>query len=126
VTEKQIETQILVWLNYQPRIFAFKVNTVGVYDEKRKLFRRNMNPYIIRGTSDILGVIDSRFFCLEVKTPAELKRIRKKNDVTPQSMFIDKVKSRGGYGAFVSSLEEARAFIKMLMNENERLPDCQP
>jgi penicillin-binding protein-related factor A (putative recombinase) len=115
-TEKQIETLILGWLNAQPLCFAFKVNTVGIYDQRKGIFRKNKNPYVIQGTADILGVYRlplgiGVFFALEVKTPQALKRLHRQNRTTPQHLFLDQVIQSGGYGQFVSSLEEAQAFF---------------
>lgn len=68
ITEKQIESQILRWLNAQPGIFAFKINTVGIYDPTKKIYRKNWNPYLLKGTHDILGVYAGKFFSIEVKS----------------------------------------------------------
>lgn len=106
MTEKQIESQILEWLNYQPGVMAFKINTTGIYDPKRQVFRRILNPFIHLGTSDILGLCNGTFFCIEVKTP---KRLRQVTD--EQWRFLEQVKSRGGYGIVASSLNEVEAFI---------------
>src|ERR1700679_1178875 len=68
ISEKAIETWLLRWVNRQPGIFAFKVNTVGIYDPVKKLYRKNWNPYIIKGTHDIIGICYGKFFSIEVKS----------------------------------------------------------
>jgi|ERR1700679_1580786 len=107
ITEKQIESDILKWLNMQSECLAFKVNTVGIYDTKKKIFRKNKNPYVIKGTSDIIGLWKGIFFALEVKT--------KKGKLTEdQRNFLLKVIDREGFGAKVCSLEEAITFFRNL------------
>lgn len=109
VTEKQIETLILKWLNFQPGVMAFKVNTVGIYDTKRGIFRRIVNPFIHKGTSDIIGLCNGTFFCIEVKHPDRLKSVTEE-----QTRFIDQVKNRGGYGMVATSLQQVENFIYMI------------
>lgn len=109
MVEKQIESQILKWLNFQRDVFAFKINTVGVYDAVQKVYRMNRNPFVIRGTCDILGVAYGKFIAIEVKTP------KTKNKVTEDQMnFISKINSKGGYALVVSSLAEVIDFIEKL------------
>lgn len=105
--EKDIESQILKWLNFQPGVFAFKINTVGVYDASRGIYRTNRNPFVIRGTSDILGVVDGKFIAIEVKTPKTIKK------VSPhQQAFLDKIAHMGGHSIAVSSLTQVVEFIE--------------
>ena len=65
--EKDLELLILRWLNKQPYTFAFKVETSGYYDKKLKKFRKRNNPFCFKGTSDIIGCKNGRFFAIEVK-----------------------------------------------------------
>lgn len=116
LTEKQIESQILEWLNYQKGIFAFKVNTVGVFDPKKEVFRVNRNPFLHLGTADILGICDGRFFAMEVKTPLGLKRALSKptpHDIR-QQQFIHTVKRFYGFGGLVCSINDAAALIHQI------------
>lgn len=105
--EKDIESQILKWLNFQPGVFAFKINTVGVYDASRGIYRTNRNPFIINGTSDILGTVHGRFIAIEVKTPKTIKKISEN-----QQRFLDKVTQMGGHSIAVSSLSQVVEFIE--------------
>lgn len=114
--EKIIETQILNWLNYQPQIFAFKINTTGTFDPTRKVFRTIKNRHIHKGTADILGVKNGKFFAIEVKTPASYKRSFKnpaQRDLD-QTRFIERVKVAQGYGIKVCTLEQVIEFIKTI------------
>lgn len=108
MTEKQIETQILAWLNYQKQTFAFKINTVGIFDPVKKVFRKNHNRFLMKGTSDILGVCQGRFFAIEVKTPSTIKRFTQHPTLSDlrQQTFLSQVMGSGGAGICVSSLDE--------------------
>lgn len=66
-SEKKIEEAILTYLNYQPGCYAFKVNTVGIYDQRKRVFRR-ISKWIIRGTADILCCYRGFFIAFEVKS----------------------------------------------------------
>jgi hypothetical protein len=117
MTEKEIESQILTWLNLQQGIFAFKVNTVGVFDPIKKIYRTNKNPFLINGTSDILACIYGSFVAIEVKTPSGLKSFLnpKKEREINQVAFLKKVKEKGkGYALAVSSLDMVIEFVKRL------------
>jgi penicillin-binding protein-related factor A (putative recombinase) len=103
-TEKQIETLILSWLNFQPDCFAFKINTVGVFDPVHKVFRKNRNRFLIKGTSDIMAIYKGQFIAVEVKS----KKGRLSLD---QMSFLEKVSLAGGYFCVVRSLEEAKTFF---------------
>ena len=108
LNEKQIETQILAWLNLLPDTFAFKINTVGVYDSARKIYRKNQNKFVIRGTADILGINKGRFLAIEVKTPITLKRWLRsptESDLR-QRGFLQAIAERGGIAGCVGSLDE--------------------
>lgn len=111
--EKQLETQILSWLNFQKDVFAFKVNTTGIYDTRKKVFRTIKNPYIWKGTPDILGVLKGRFFGIEVKTPAGLKKAISSPTTRDynQIAFVQKIRDYGGHAIRISSLDEVISFI---------------
>jgi hypothetical protein len=137
MTEKIIETQILRWLNFQSQVFAFKINTVGVYDSKREVYRVNRNPFVIKGTADILAIMQTDFgglfLAIEVKTPKTIKEFQ--NQTTErainQKAFLDKIDQKGGFSICVSSLSDTIKWIeklKVLINDykikmkiNERL-----
>ena len=117
MTEKEIESQILTWLNYQQGIFAFKVNTVGVFDPIKKIYRTNKNPFLINGTSDIIACVYGNFVAIEVKTPSGLKSLlkAKKEREINQVAFLKKVKEKGkGNAIAVSSLDSVIEFVKKL------------
>lgn len=107
--EKQIEKQILTYLNYQPDVFAFKVNTVGVYDAKKKLYRKNRNPFLIPGTSDIIGMWRGKFFAIEVKTPKTISRVS-----PDQINFLQAVNKKMGLTLVACSLEQVIHWLTRL------------
>lgn len=115
LSEKQIENCMLRWLNAQWDCFAFKINTVGIYDPVKKIFRKNMNPYVIKGTSDILGLCRGRFFALEVKTPLTIKNGLSEEQIA----FLNRVKKRGGYAFAVCNMEQVQFVIDRIRSENK-------
>jgi hypothetical protein len=92
--EKLIENQILTYL-FKRGIFAWKNQSVGIYDPVKRIYRKNNNPFHIKGVSDILGILPGgRILAIEVKT--------EKGRVSPeQQFFIQKINDRGGL-AFVA------------------------
>lgn len=103
--EKDIERSILEWLNLIDGCFAIKINTMGVYDQKKGVWRKNRNKHIHNGTSDILGTYRGRFFAIEVKykynKPSENQKI-----------FLQKIKNNGGVAFWTNSLEACKIEFK--------------
>lgn len=113
LTEKQIESAVLDYLNALLSCFAFKVNTVGIYDKARKVFRTNRNRHLHNGTSDILGVYKGRMFAFEVKKPKSVSSA-KTYPSKSQKSFLDNVIRCGGNGCIVRSIDDAMAFIAVI------------
>jgi penicillin-binding protein-related factor A (putative recombinase) len=110
MSEKDLENRILDWLNSLDKCFAFKINTTGVYDPKKKVFRKNNGKHLHNGTSDIIGEIDGRFFAIEVKygynKPSE-----------NQIKFIERIKDNGGVSFWTNDFEKCKiAFFKYFPN----------
>lgn len=114
MNEKQIETDILNFLNSVPNVFAFKVNTVGTFDPRKRVFRTNKNPHLHNGTSDIIGCAWGKCFAMEVKKPKPSKTYPSKN----QKLFIEKINSALGHGCVVRSVDEAREQLKLISLED--------
>jgi len=106
MNEKQLENLIFQYLKYREGFF-FKINTIGVYDKDKGIYRKNINPNIITGTSDILGVVRGRFIAMEVKTKQNKKRPKEQID------FIDMVNKNGGLADFITSIND----VERLLNE---------
>ena len=102
-TEKEIEKSILQYLEFLPNCYAWKNNSVGVFDPTKKVFRKSKNKFAINGVSDILGVYKGRFLAIEVKTPQNKKRTQEQND------FIEQIKKNDGIAFYATSIEEVKA-----------------
>ena len=64
--ERDIQRAILQYLKLR-KIFAWRNQTTGIYDQKRKTFRANQT---MKGVPDILGILPGgRFLGIEVKRP---------------------------------------------------------
>jgi penicillin-binding protein-related factor A (putative recombinase) len=99
INEKQLETMILDWLVGPGESFAFKLNNVGVYDAKKRCYRKPNSRHIHKGLPDIMGVRDGRFFCVEVK-------FGKNKPSEHQTKFIGRVLSSGGVAFWCNSFED--------------------
>lgn len=108
--EKDIETDILNLLASDKRVFAWKVNSVGVYDPTVKRYRKPNSPFIIKGVSDILGITNTgKMFAIEVKRPRGSKRSRE------QIAFVDKINRMGGSACFATSLDQVKKFLTEML-----------
>lgn len=115
-TEKEIENTILQFLSYMPGMF-WKNQTVGVWDQTRKTYRKPKNRYHLNGVSDILGIISEsigpehggKFVAIEVKRPSTKKRL------TPaQKAFIENIQILGGIAFVATSLDDVKEQFQKL------------
>jgi penicillin-binding protein-related factor A (putative recombinase) len=67
-TEKEIENAILEYLSYRADSFAWKNQSVGIFDQQKGVYRRPSNKYHIKGVSDIMGIFRGRPLAIEVKS----------------------------------------------------------
>ena len=111
---RQLESQlVLACLDYlnAKRIFAWRQNTVGIYDPSKQIFRKFTG---LPGVSDILGIINvggvGRFFSCECK-------IKPRKPTEDQELFMEKVTENGGYALLVYSIDELDSDIKELMSK---------
>ena len=114
ITEKQIENQILAYLRVM-KIYAWKSQTVGVFDPRKRVFRKSNNQYHINGVADILGVFEGRFLAIEVKKPYISKKTLRVKSRTQEELFklaspdqvtfINTINDRGGVAFIADSLE---------------------
>lgn len=108
-SELEVQTEILDWLNKEPDLFAWRYSSTGVWDAQQKKFRKKAG-FDIKGVSDVLGL---RFpsgvmFAIEVKKPhSTLSAVSME-----QRAFITKIRKMGGYATWVTSLGEAKEFIR--------------
>ena len=99
MSEKALETQILDYLSMLPHTFAFKVNTTGISDPIRKVYRTNANKHCHNGTSDILGTCKGKFFAIEVK-------YGKNKASQNQKLFLSRVEEGGGKTLVTNDFDE--------------------
>jgi len=105
--EKELETRILDWLNSIEDCFAFKVNNTGIFDTKKKVFRKNKNPHIHNGISDILINYQGRFGAIEVKAGYNKPSIN-------QTKFMSRIIDNGGFSFWTNDFELCKAkFLKL-------------
>jgi hypothetical protein len=102
--ENEIELGILVYLR-SVGVFCFKVPTTGFYDTNRKAFRKQENPFVLNGVSDILGIRDGRFIAIEVKTKTGVVS-------EEQEAFIKKIKEMGGMAGVARNIDDVREILK--------------
>lgn len=106
LSEKAIETAILTYLNYLPKCFAWKNNSVGVYDASRGVHRKAKGRFTINGVSDILGIYHGRFLAIEVKRATGGRVTKEQHD------YIERIKKLGGIAGVCTSVDEARELLK--------------
>ena len=101
ILEQQVKTDILQFLKMNG-IKCWPNDSVGIYDPKKRIHRKNRSQYYLKGTSDILGILpDGRFLAIEVKKPY-IKGIQSKGTVSmEQKQFVQEINNRGGV-AFVA------------------------
>ena len=105
-SEKQIETAILRYLELLPECFAWKNNSVGIYDPIRKVYRRTRNRFAINGVADIIGIYKGRFLAIEVKTPKTKNRVSE-----DQRRFLDNISGHGGIAFVATGIEDVKYFF---------------
>jgi hypothetical protein len=95
--EKHIQRQILEYLDLKG-IFAWRNNSGAVFSEYKG--RKRMIRYGLKGSSDILGILnDGRFLAIEVKKPDG-------KPTTEQLEFIDRINKNGGLAFIARSITE--------------------
>ncbi len=112
-SEKEIEQSILYWLNYQLDCFAFTMDVKGTWNERGRFFQK-VGKFTPRGASDVVGLIRSHFFCLEIKTPTAYKKFFTSpgEHELRQQAFLHQVRSKGGFAEVVCSLDQAQTLYK--------------
>lgn len=97
--EIPIQRAILDWLT-RHQFFVWRVNNVGVWDEKRKRYRKNNGKGFVKGVADIMGCLaDGRTLAIEVKS--------RTGRVTPeQHLFLENVRVHGGVAFVARSLDD--------------------
>ena len=103
--EKEIENLILEFLHLKG-INCWKNQSVGIYDSRRKVYRKNHNRYHRNGVSDIIGVLrDGKFLAIEVKTV-------KGRPTENQKSFIESVEKNNGIAFIARSIDDVIECLK--------------
>ena len=106
-SEQDLQRTALHWLNLQPDIFAWRNQSVGVYDANKKVFRKK-GAFEISGTSDVLGVFsDGRIIAIEVKKPGS----KESSLSDAQKAFLAKIKKMNGICGWIQSIEDLETII---------------
>ena len=103
--EKEIENNILEYLANLPNSKFWKNQSTAIWDPSKRVFRKSYNKYHINGVSDILGVIKSKFVCIEVKS----KTGRLSSN---QKMFLDEINKLGGIAFVARSIDDCEEKFK--------------
>lgn len=97
-------TKTIIWDMYHVRQgVAYRINNGAVYDVKRKVYRKGVQR---KGVPDIIGIIDGRFFGIEVKIgkdrqSADQKEIEKEINAAGGVYLIAK-----SYDDYLSKINE--------------------
>jgi hypothetical protein len=81
-------------------IFFWINDSVGIYNAARGTFMRSNNPFRIKGTADILGILPGgRFLAIELKS--------KRGTLSPdQKAFLDRINQDGGLAFMARSPDD--------------------
>jgi len=105
-TEAQLVADVRQALGREPDLTLWRNNTGGVMAPGRGSRERLVRYGLCRGSADLVGILApaGRLVALECKTMT--------GRTTPeQDLFLDLVRSRGGFAAVVRSVEDARQAI---------------
>lgn len=116
LSEREIEQDILSYLQAR-NVFIYKIEQMGTYDPKKRIYRKNESALKVKGISDLLGTHNTTL-AIEVKTIDGLKKVaaairsyRKHGYATKsyqreiaQWKFIKETRRRGGVAFFTCSL----------------------
>lgn len=103
-TEKQIENLILNYLRAKG-FYAWKNQSIGVFDPVKKIYRKSNNRHHIKGVSDIIALKHGKAVFIEVKS----KTGRPSQE---QIVFMNNIKSVGGIAFIARSIEDVLNELK--------------
>lgn len=99
--EKDIENEILTYLNFKIGAFAFKINTGGFFDTKRKVFRKNTSRFLLPGTPDIICMYNYEELPILILFEVKSETGRQSAD---QKSFEQTINDFGGFYFLVRSV----------------------
>lgn len=113
--EKDIENQILQYLEVLNGAHFWKVNTTGVWSEKRGRFLQRSSKYRYKGIPDIIGFYRGKFVAIEVKTPK-----RRDQTTEDQKFFIDKAIENNQIAFVATSIDDVIDALSVMEVTGER------
>lgn len=96
--EQIIKNSILEWFRFQKDCFVIPIDSVGIFDPVKKIYRRKNSKFHIKGVSDILGIWKGRPLAIEVKSP--IGRV-----TAEQNLFLNNYRRCGGIAIVARSVE---------------------
>lgn len=101
ISESEILSSIIKYL-YLKGIFVTRMHTQGVWDQNRKILRKNQS---MKGVSDLIGLLpNGKFLAIEVKTEKGIVS-------SDQKAYLDSINKNNGIGIIARSLKDVEDFI---------------
>lgn len=110
--EQRIKNEILSFLSHLPGGFFWPVDSTGIYDPVKGVFRRKNSIFHIRGVSDIIGIKNGRPIAIEVKS--------KRGVVSDyQKEFLRRFNEAGGLGFVARSLDDVKVQLEPYLKKSQ-------
>lgn len=101
-----ITKRVITAINMQPKCVAYRINNVGIWDEKKQVYRRANTQ---KGIFDVSATIKGRSAWFEIKAGYD-------KPSQDQMIFQQEVRAAGGIAEFVKSTDEfLKMFTKLLL-----------
>lgn len=105
-TANAITSNVIRAINMQPKCVAYRINNVGIWDEKKQIHRRANTQ---KGIFDVSATIKGRSAWFEIKAGYD-------KPSQDQMIFQQEVRAAGGIAEFVKSTDEfLKMFTKLLL-----------
>lgn len=106
MTEKQLQSSIIEFLNYSGKCWVWNVNSGMIKAEYKGKTR--LIAMAQKGHPDIAGIRrkDGKFIGIEVKLPERIKSVTEY-----QEMYLQQIKDYGGIAGVATSPEEALSIV---------------
>lgn len=111
-TANGITAAVIRTVNMQPKCSAYRINNVGVYDEKIKMHRRANTQ---KGIFDIHCTIRGRSCWFEVKAPGD-------KPSKEQLIFQQEIRLSGGIAEFITSTDHFLKLFTQILDQCLTLP----
>lgn len=108
-TESQILAEIRKAANYYPDLVLWRLSQGGAVARGGHTYRAGLS---VNGASDLIGIYRGRFVAIEVKSA-------KGRVSEEQTLFMNIVRTRGGYAAVCRSVDEFHAVLARIVIERD-------